>query len=760
MKLFSERIQARQNGVPPIEGSGLLVSCMVAILTVLMLSSTVGPAIVKPLLLDGSLISNGRFAFVYDAYETVEGNDGPSVVGIGSSILLAGMNGTCMQDESEIENTRFYNMAMSGGKPYSEMIQIPALIDANPDVVMVEVGPNSLYGWNGSKYIEGITDYNEFRFQLMSMGMANKHFGDWYTILDEIDQQWVDDNQIGRTDAWSEYTRDAIEEYLRREIDDATSALGTDSYSYVPPVGSDEWDGYLSEPNLRTSKFDLMRPEEIREYLDEKMPSKSKQGVYNPPANNTQNHRALDYMIHELLNASIEVVLVGIPHHPWVNEYLEPGQLDGMNSTYEKYESLEGVTPLQMYWEEWPSEAYSDRNHLDAEGRGVFCKRVTPIIDAILNGSDPLSVEIGPDVYEIPIEAGPNIESCVGSGLEFVEDAGFVSIEAEDYSHCLYGLWQATDSKWEFDSEINGYTGEGYVVANPDVKIRMGDTTDGPRLGYNITFSNSGNYTIWLRMSAPNGGSDSVHVGLNGLPVTYGEVGLTTSPNGEWNWESVPLNVSYIGIHQLQIWMREDGVRVDSLILTLNSNFDPTESIVQTNHENVCSGTNLTFSADLTFTQDQGLIIIEAEDFSQCSFGSMQAEDSLWDVATEMTGYSGHGYVVANPDVKINSGDATYGPHLGYNVSLSNTGVYHVWILMSAPDGGGDSIHVGLDGVPVTYGGVGLSTPPNENWNWEYVAINVTSTGLHQLDIWMREDGVRIDSIIMTNVVGFNPDNA
>jgi hypothetical protein len=53
-----------------------------------------------------------------------------------------------------------------------------------------------------------------------------------------------------------------------------------------------------------------------------------------------------------------------------------------------------------------------------------------------------------------------------------------------------------------------------------------------------------------------------------------------------------------------------------------------------------------------------------------------------------------------------------------------------------------------------------LSTPPNENWNWEYVAINVTSTGLHQLDIWMREDGVRIDSIIMTNVVGFNPDNA
>jgi len=78
---------------------------------------------------------------------------------------------------------------------------------------------------------------------------------------------------------------------------------------------------------------------------------------------------------------------------------------------------------------------------------------------------------------------------------------------------------------------------------------------------------------------------------------------------------------------------------------------------------------------------------------------------------------------------------------------------------MSAPDGGGDSIHVGLNSVPVTYGGVGMSTSPNGEWNWEDTTINVNSTGAHQLHIWMREDGVRIDSIIMTNVAEFTPDN-
>lgn len=347
-----------------------------------------GPAIVKPLLLDGSLISNGRFAFVYDAYETIGDDDAPSIVGIGSSILMAGMNGTCMQEESQVENSRFYNMAMSGGKPYSEMLQIPALIDSNPDVVLVEIGPNSLYGWDeNSSFYHTVLEYHEFRFQLMSMAMGSDGFGDWYSVLDDVDKQWVDTNQYARNDAWSEYTRDAIEELLRREIDDVTAALNANSYSYVPTKGSEQWDDYLSEPNWRRSTFDTMNSTEIRDYLDEKMPSKAKQGVYNPQSDGTQNHRALDYIVHELLNASIQVVLIGIPHHPWVNGYLEDGQLDGMNSTYAKYESIDGVTSLQMYWEEWPSESYSDRNHLDADGREFFCQRVTSVIDEIIKES-------------------------------------------------------------------------------------------------------------------------------------------------------------------------------------------------------------------------------------------------------------------------------------------------------------------------------------------------------------------------------------
>ena len=566
----------------PLTFKQLSLSILIGLVTFLVVSSSAGPAIVKPLLLDGSLISDGRFAFVFDAHETIGQDEAISVVGIGSSVTQYAVNGKCMQEESEMENIRFYNLGMSGGKAYSEMIQIPALIDAEPDVVMVEVGPNSLWGWNGDGW-DSLREYHEFRFQLLSMTMDFEHYGGWYDILEPADRKYIDSTSIDVMDSWSEYSRDAIEEYLKREIGSVSNSLDIGHSKYVPPVGTDEWDDYLSEPNWRDSYFDTKSPEKIREILDDVMPSKATQGVYNPPANGTQNHRALEYIIHELLNASIEVVLLGVPHHPWVNGYLEPGQLDGMNSTYEKYSQLEGVTPLQMYWEEWPSEAFRDRNHLDADGRDIFCKRVTPVIDAIIKGEDPSELVIDSSIYDLaePVYS----ESCVGSDKLFIETNGSVLIQAEDYSHCQFGYWEAQGTEWVTENDKNNSQGSEYISALPDSKVKVGDTTNGPRIGYNISFDSPGTYHVWVRMSAPSGSSDSIHVGLNGLPVTFGASGLGIwDPNvgDEWTWKDtigsrVTIEVTSPGTHQFYIWMREDGVRVDSIFLTQDSNVDPEE---------------------------------------------------------------------------------------------------------------------------------------------------------------------------------------
>ena len=210
-------------------------------------------------------------------------------------------------------------------------------------------------------------------------------------------------------------------------------------------------------------------------------------------------------------------------------------------------------------------------------------KPLTPIIDAIINGEDPSKVVIDSSIYDLaePVYS----ESCVGSDKLFFETNGSVLIQAEDYSHCQFGFWEAQGTEWITENGKNYSQGSGYVSALPDSKVKVGDTTNGPRIGYNISFDSPGTYHVWVRMSAPSGSSDSIHVGLNGLPVTFGASGLGIwDPNvgDQWTWKDtigsrVTIEVTSPGTHQFYIWMREDGVRVDSIFLTQDSDVDPEE---------------------------------------------------------------------------------------------------------------------------------------------------------------------------------------
>lgn len=276
---------------------------------------------------------------------------------------------------------------MSGGYPYVEMVQIPALIKSAPDVVIIEIGINSLWGWNSQ--MQSMSDYNKLRFPLSSMQMTHDLNGEWYEILEQQDKDYFLNSSIPRNLQWSDYTRDAIDVKIERWVDDVA---GMEDHNSVPKINTKEWDDYLQLPKHLPSEYDKKNESQIRQNLDEKMEAKVNQGVYNPKSNGTQNHAALEYMISSLNDAGIEVVLVGIPHHPWVNGYLNPGQSDGMNETYIDLASKFDVHQIQMYWESWNSDEFHDRNHLDSDGRERFCQQVTPFIDKVLLGNKPLYV--------------------------------------------------------------------------------------------------------------------------------------------------------------------------------------------------------------------------------------------------------------------------------------------------------------------------------------------------------------------------------
>lgn len=159
------------------------------------------------------------------------------------------------------------------------------------------------------------------------------------------------------------------------------------------------------------------------------------------------------------------------------------------------------------------------------------------------------------------------------------------------------------------------------------------------------------------------------------------------------------------------------------------------------------------------FIESGGLLVVEAENYDRSYTGTA---GDVWNTATATAGYSGDGYLISEPNDGTNAGDSTNGAMVEYDVSFETTGTYYVSIRTASQNSNGqdDSSHVGLNGTPATYGGVGLGRN-NTSWGWVdsvsgRVTVEVTTAGTHTLNLWQREDGALVDKIVLSTDSGFS----
>jgi hypothetical protein len=167
-------------------------------------------------------------------------------------------------------------------------------------------------------------------------------------------------------------------------------------------------------------------------------------------------------------------------------------------------------------------------------------------------------------------------------------------------------------------------------------------------------------------------------------------------------------------------------------------------------------------AAPAAFQQDggaDGLVSIEAENFD----ANVSQGGKSW-TAYAATGFSGTGALqaMANTGVNNDTGYVTNSPRLDYRINFVKTGVHHVWIRGVGLTGSDDSVHVGLDGQVVTTADriSGLAT----GYGWTkntmdgvVATVNVTTPGVHVLNLWMREDGTVVDKIVLTTSASYTP---
>ena len=741
-------------------------SSVVALCIVFLLSSSITFSIVSDKLITTPMTSNSRYAVTFPALEYITHHDEDAVVAIGSSIIQASVDGVCITDAMNTPDINVFNLGISGANPYTEVLQIPALVKAKPELVLLDLGPNSLWNYNSD---ESLDEYIQFRFTINSIMMSQGDVGDWTTLIRDEDRQWLAytfEERMKLTQSYSQKSADYILQNIASSFNEDFEVEAR-----APLPGDEDWHQYLMQPYMdsfaRPPFFELKSDAEIQEYLDEKMPKKAKQGVYNPRANGTLNHAAYEYIIGELRDAEIPILMVATPHHPKVNSYLSPGQLDGFNQTFNQYANLSGVYGVNMYWEEWHSSMFRDRNHLGDAGREYFCERISPHIDTMLNEG-----ELESNVVQTnDINLSNFLENtCLGSDATTLIQNQVNFIQAEAYSDCSYGEGVGYSDTWEFHDK-GPHRGSGYLHALPEDVSQYKGSVLGSRLDYNITFEEPGEYFVWLRMRGDSYGNDTVGLVWDFTNhttdefETYSSYGWTSE--GQWEWEPefnrdpFSINISEKQTHKLSVFMMEDGVEFDEIMITTIADIKPKSVDVHAIERQslACKGTDEVFTIPSI-----GERLIEAEDYSSCLFGAGESIQHQWSEFNDANA-SGQSYVQILPDLRVHMRDEQHGPSLIYDLNFESNGTYYAWLLMRGNSYGNDTVslifHEGNTTSELKISSYGWDS--YGQWEWEPkvsrlpLEMNITNPAAAQIVVAMREDGVEIDALLITNNPLFDP---
>src|SRR5580704_8003039 len=160
------------------------------------------------------------------------------------------------------------------------------------------------------------------------------------------------------------------------------------------------------------------------------------------------------------------------------------------------------------------------------------------------------------------------------------EAGGVVVIEAESYSNNTARITNGTNFQWIANNTFPGFSGTGYMEALPNVGANLNTTwvSTSPELDYAVNFANALTHYVWIRGYAITNTDDSLHGGIDGATNTAANI--TLNQYGVWQWTRTntlagvaTLTVSSTGVQTFSLWMREDGLRVDRIILTTNNNF-------------------------------------------------------------------------------------------------------------------------------------------------------------------------------------------
>lgn len=277
-----------------------------------------------------------------------------------------------------------------------------------------------------------------------------------------------------------------------------------------------------------------------------------------------------------------------------------------------------------------------------------------------------------------------------------------------------------------------------------------------PRLEFQAYFLVGGTFKVWVRGKGPNTSSDRVSITLD--RQTSSNALDIEMPNSAVAWRGLrangtqaTLSVPSVGYHTITVWMRDDGFVLDEIFLTSGTG-GPSDG------PNTGDGD---FEADAN-----GDVMVEAE--HQHLLSAVGGLEWLpgplhWSPAA---GYTGQGAVKALPDVgavilpEVESKSA----ELRFQTNIPTAGRKYVYVRGRNIGSASNSVYLGLTrvfrGTPAT-----VEIPAGAGWVWATLSvagnrafIDLERSGYQDLSLWIREDGVEVDKVVLSPSSTLNPD--
>lgn len=210
----------------------------------------------------------------------------------------------------------------------------------------------------------------------------------------------------------------------------------------------------------------------------------------------------------------------------------------------------------------------------------VSCATSGAEIRYTTNGSEPTESST---LYSSPIVLTNNAEikargfktDMTPSGIARGEYLFYATVEPpEEHGIWIEAEWGVMSEPYVVRSGDTNASGTEYIgfMENNNLGGMAAGTAGAGKATYGFTITNAGSHRIWCRVIGPSDQDDSFWLKVDNEAHFLWDITETS----EWTWEQQKTVTLSEGDHTIEISEREDGVKIDCMLIAWNAGLSPT----------------------------------------------------------------------------------------------------------------------------------------------------------------------------------------